>query len=371
MRSNVWYDAAQTINSVGMIPFPVNETLIELLQLIMSDEQAAFVRIFDKPSQTMEQLKEKSELSEDALLEMLESLMLGGIVVGTTSRRTGVMVYRLLPLFPGIFEYTNLRGEVSDRHRRIVQLLESLLESVVDFTQENYDDIMTFARKMPPVPRVVPIEAQIGEHVGEKVMPAEEVSCIVDQFDEIALVNCYCRHGKDLLGDPCKVTDNKSNCFLLGKSAQFASKYEFGQLISKEEAKEILVGAADDGLVHKAFHIHLDTTLEEEAICSCCKCCCGIFQMYYKGALPYHCYTKFQAIVDENRCSLCGACVEACPMEATFLTEEASAINVEQCIGCGVCAHQCPEDAIKMRRGETREVFVPPSRRDPDRFQVL
>jgi Pyruvate/2-oxoacid:ferredoxin oxidoreductase delta subunit len=365
MEEALWNQAAQTINNAGMIPFPINATLLELLREILTEEQADFIRVFDEPSLNLEQLKQKTAMSEDSLLQALEDLMRGGVVVGLPSRRSGVMVYRLLPLFPGIFEYTNLRGETSDRHKKIARLLNTLLADVRDLTQDNYDDFLAFAKQLPPVPRIVSVEEEVNATTGDKIMPAEEVSRIIDRCDQVALAHCYCRHGKDLLDDPCKVTDDKSNCFLLGKSARFASKYDFAKSISRDEAKRILAKAADDGLVHKTFHVHLNRELEEEAICSCCKCCCGIFQMYYSGAMPYHCFTNFLAVVDEYACSLCEACIDVCPMETIEMIDQTVAVGEEKCIGCGVCAHQCPDEAIEMQRVETRQVFVPPARRDP------
>ncbi len=360
----LWNEAAQTIINAGAIPFTINGTLIELLQEMFTDEQAAFVKVFKPPSLTLEQLTEKSGLAENVLLTMLESLMEKGAVVGLPSRRTGVMVYRLLPFFPGMFEYTNFRGETSEWHKNLVRLFAKMFNELAESNQENYDDLVEMSRQLPPVPRIVPIETEISEPMGDKVMPAEEVSRIVDGHEYIALANCYCRHGKELLGEPCKVTNNKANCFLLGKSAQFASKYNFAKLVSKEEAKQILAEAADEGLVHKTFHIHLNPELEEEAICSCCKCCCTIFQLYYNGAMAYHCYTNFLAVVNEDACSLCESCVDVCPMETIEMTGATAVVIDAKCIGCGICAHQCPEDAIEMKRMDTRKVFVPPKRRN-------
>lgn len=56
-------------------------------------------------------------------------------------------------------------------------------------------------------------------------MPTEEVSRIIDKFDKVAVAHCYCRHAKDLVGQPCSVTDLRLNCLLLGKSAEFATDY--------------------------------------------------------------------------------------------------------------------------------------------------
>jgi MinD superfamily P-loop ATPase len=50
------------------------------------------------------------------------------------------------------------------------------------------------------------------------------------------------------------------------------------------------------------------------------------------------------AVLDEERCTLCGICEEACRFHAIA----GSKIDPIACEGCGVCAHLCPEDAIRM-----------------------
>jgi Pyruvate/2-oxoacid:ferredoxin oxidoreductase delta subunit len=245
---------------------------------------------------------------------------------------------------------------------RLKALFEKLFEEMRGFTQDNYDLFVEQAEKFPPVVRVIPVEEEILGDSGDKILPFDEVSKIVDKYDKITLAHCYCRHSKDLVDDPCKVTDERKNCLLLGKSAEFASEYNFGELISKEQAKEILTKASDEGLVHKAFHIHLNTDLDEEAICNCCQCCCGPFQMYYRGASSYHCYTNYLAETDIDACTACEECVDRCPMETIEMIDDAAKIHEDKCIGCGVCAHHCDENAIKMIKMETRRVYIPPKR---------
>ncbi|HVW89079.1 MAG TPA: 4Fe-4S binding protein [Gaiellaceae bacterium] len=59
--------------------------------------------------------------------------------------------------------------------------------------------------------------------------------------------------------------------------------------------------------------------------------------------------------LDDERCSLCGACAVACPT-AAFRLEETPGETVlhfsaDACTGCGRCAAACPEDALSVERG--------------------
>jgi Pyruvate/2-oxoacid:ferredoxin oxidoreductase delta subunit len=359
-NENLWIKAARTIVKAGQMPMAISETLITLLKEIMSEEQAKFIQIFRKPSLNLEQIKNKTDLDDNSLDKMLNDLMDNGIVVGAKSRSKGIMVYRLLGPFPGMFEYTNLRGETDEKHKRIAKLFRQLFGEMREGTQKNYESFVDQAKNYPAVVRIVPVEEEIEDVPVDKIMPHEEVSKIVDKFEDIAVAYCYCRHSNDLLDEPCKVTDERKNCFLLGKSAQFAIEHQFADKISKKEAKKIISKASDEGLVHKAFHIHLNTELDEEAICNCCSCCCGIFQMYSNGVSPYHCFTNYLANVIDENCVGCGTCIDLCPMDTIELVDTIAKVDESKCIGCGICAHHCPDKAIELKRIENREVFVPP-----------
>ncbi len=362
MSEQLWYKVARAVAKAGQMPLPINETLIELLQIIMTEEQAQFViKVYNrKPSLNIDQIKEKIDLDDNSLNQMLNSLMEDGIVVGTASRRTGTKVYRLLGPFPGMFEYTLMRGETGEKQKKLARTFDKLFKGMSEATQRNYESVVKGFKNFPPVNRIVPVEEQIEELPADKVIPYEEVSKIIDKYDDIAYTHCYCRHEKDLLDNPCKVTKERTNCFLFGKSARFVIDHNFGKPISKDEAKRVLKLSEDEGLVHKAFHVHLKPDLEEEAICNCCKCCCGIFQMYYGGITPYHCYTSYLAKVNESECIGCGTCMEKSPIQAIELVDATAIVNENRCIGCGVCAHHCPENAINLKRTGTREVYVPP-----------
>lgn len=52
-------------------------------------------------------------------------------------------------------------------------------------------------------------------------------------------------------------------------------------------------------------------------------------------------------IIDGEKCSACGVCVDACPVTALELQDEKLSCN-DECIDCGVCADSCPSEALSM-----------------------
>ena len=59
-------------------------------------------------------------------------------------------------------------------------------------TQSNYENFVKQSENFPPVVRIVPVEEEIEKVPVDKILPHEEVSKIVDKFDDIALAHCYC-----------------------------------------------------------------------------------------------------------------------------------------------------------------------------------
>jgi Pyruvate/2-oxoacid:ferredoxin oxidoreductase delta subunit len=357
----VWLDAANAIIRAGMMPMPLTGTILDLIKTILTEEQARFITNFSG-AMNLDQIREKSGMGGPALDAMLESLMDGGVITGTRSKGTGTMVYRLMGPFPGIFEFTMMRGGTGEKEKSQARLFDRLFDELAGMVQKNYDQIIEATRSFPPLARVVPMDTEIDRDK-EAVLPMEEVNRIVDKYDTIAVTNCYCRHEKELLGEPCRVTGEKNNCLMFGKMAQFAMEHNFARPISRDDARRVLRESEKAGLVHKAFHVNLDPDREEEAICNCCKCCCGTFQMYYKGAAPLHNLATFMAAVERDACTGCGLCEEKCPMEAIVITDGIAAVLVDKCIGCGVCASQCALDAVQIHKTGLRHVFVPPKRR--------
>jgi Fe-S-cluster-containing hydrogenase component 2 len=50
--------------------------------------------------------------------------------------------------------------------------------------------------------------------------------------------------------------------------------------------------------------------------------------------------------IDEEKCTACGLCVEACPQGAIVLGESGPTIDQDLCAGCAACMTACPQSAI-------------------------
>lgn len=54
--------------------------------------------------------------------------------------------------------------------------------------------------------------------------------------------------------------------------------------------------------------------------------------------------------IDQEKCSLCGTCVENCPEDALAISQQVLVIEKpEACTVCGFCEETCPEGAIAIR----------------------
>ena len=56
---------------------------------------------------------------------------------------------------------------------------------------------------------------------------------------------------------------------------------------------------------------------------------------------------KLLPITDENRCVMCGVCVDVCPMEAID-REDVSMVDPILCIKCCACVKECPKEAKSL-----------------------
>jgi NAD-dependent dihydropyrimidine dehydrogenase PreA subunit len=53
-------------------------------------------------------------------------------------------------------------------------------------------------------------------------------------------------------------------------------------------------------------------------------------------------------VVDLGKCTGCGDCIEACPMDALKVENEKCIVDDDNCGDCGVCVDECSDAAITL-----------------------
>jgi len=322
-----------------MIGAPPSERIQGLLKMLCNEEEAKL--LIEMPA-TLEDLSAKSGIPEDKLKPMLDGLF-----------RKGVVFERVKE---GVLRYFRPR-DLIQFHDATILWPEAPPEFLVlwqEFMDNEYVELSKMIADMDlaPVTRVIPVEAAM-EGGGSKVLHFDSAMGIVDRAETLAVTKCTCRLTAKKCDGPQDV------CIQLDRAADYALKRGTGREISKEEAREILKQSVEAGLVHvtdnRADHGHI--------ICNCCPCCCIVLPIILRSKkrvllAP----SRYLPAIDEEPCTLCGICVEVCPVQAMSLNgdkgEETLAVNQDLCLGCGQCAYQCSEEAIVMEEVRNPD-FIP------------
>ena len=323
----------QLIDKLNQYPSgaPRTERFIELLKtLFAEDEATAAVELPQLPT-PLPSICEAMGRDEADLKPILESMANKGLAYHRG--QDGMDFYSLFPLVPGIFELQFMKGEVSDRTRKLAGLFDEMWHG--GWAEE------LFASKTQ-LARVIVMEQEIPS--GVEVFPYEKVSKFIEDADYLALSVCYCRHEKELLDKSCGRP--KDVCLQFGRFARYVVERGFGREITKEEAYKVLDISEKEGLVHLSDNSQQRINF----ICNCCGCCCGILGGITKLHKPKAVATShFVVDIDIDTCSACEACVARCHFGALSVSEVAE-VNAEKCLGCGLCNMVCPTESMTMKR---------------------
>ena len=332
--------------------FPEHESLIPMLKMSMSAEEAEFLSKVPFLPQTIESLSEKVGVPVPELEEITKELAHRGLmfrVKGSSTTRyslnDSLLMYYRMPGWEGKDDEWN--------------------QKLAPFINQYYTDAYgeEFIGHPTKGLRTLPITQTVEDP--KTIMPYEDVVKVVENFTVFSVAHCACRHRHAL--DPAFGADHcmheTENCLHFDTLAKYKLQNGIGREITKEETLEILKKAADAGLVHG-----VSNSLERmDTICNCCACCCLFFEKVKNvPGIVGHQKSNYIREIDEGKCIKCGLCVKNCPMEALEIIGEKKEdkkliFTPELCLGCGVCVHKCPKDAIFLVRRD-EEITYP---RDP------
>jgi Pyruvate/2-oxoacid:ferredoxin oxidoreductase delta subunit len=308
----------------------------DLFRMIANEEEA---RIMLATPGTAEELAEKVGLSLEEMQGKLDLLYHKGLVF-KADKPQGTL-YRMC-------------RDITQFHDASI-LWDGVTREYLDLwkrqTEEELPDYINMVSVILPKPltRVVPVNQPVEAR--SSILAFDDVEQIVRDAGRLAVANCTCRLVDGKCGKPLEV------CLQLGKAADYTIDRGSGREVSVDEAMDIIRLSEEAGLVHvtmnKAYGSHI--------ICNCCSDCCVAFGLPIDATSIVD-PSRFLAVVDEDKCSGCGDCVERCFFAAITLDErdgeEVSSIAAEKCMGCGLCQVTCPEDAISMQ-AVREESFIP------------
>jgi len=327
--------------------FPSTDDGVELklLEKIFTPEEAEVAVGMSASFVTAEQVAEDLERTAEETTVVLENMASKGLI--SDYQNSGQTIYRLEPLFPGIYE---------------MQMWLRPDREFIELWQAYYPALMKgLGSHGPAMTRVIPIQKRI--HSEARVQRYEDVRKVIEQSESSATMDCTCRKEQATMGRGCEHT--VQNCLHLAPVAGLYDDPPFGgKAISKEQALEILDKAEAEGLVHNGI---LNQKEGLSVICNCCPCCCVPLRGAKLYGTPYLiARSNYVALINKDTCVACGVCAnERCPVHAVREADDRYRVDSDACIGCGACTVTCPTESITLiPRPESEQLEPPDDKRD-------
>ena len=327
------------------VGFPPTESGIEikLLKHLFTPKQvqiALQLKFIGEPIKNIyRRLKKKDFIaSKEYLKKKLDEMYFKGLIYRVTKKNTDTNFYASAPFVIGMYEF-----QLNSLTPEFYKNSEKYLNEV--YVREEYN------KTGIPQLRVVPLD-QVVENEN-LVYNYDNIEQIIENIGEpIAVMDCICRKGTDLIGNPCKKTDLRETCLTFRRGAVSFIEKGLAREITKEEALKLVEEAKEDGLV-----LQPGNSISPMSMCICCGCCCGVLvaQKELPGLSRFFA-TNFYAEVDQYLCEGCGICEGRCNLGAVHVVENLAQVDREKCIGCGVCVPKCSSGAMNLLSKEVETI---------------
>lgn len=246
-----------------------------------------------------------------------------------------------------------------------------------------------FNKTRNPIHRVYPSRLAILSNPDikkEDLLWHEDIEQIFRRAEVIISGPCGCRAGGGM-GSKTNISfeDNKGpkcdhplwNCFQFSNATLEFNKGRGSamKVYTVEQALEKSDEAERAGLIHEGPN---NAAIMPGIICSCAADCCSmLIQCQSSGEDMHALYTpsRFQATVEQDKCSGCQECVDRCPFGSIEMVTVPGSkklkahIIPEECYGCGVCVVGCEAKAIRYDLVRPPE-HIPPAEQAKRRPQI-
>lgn len=322
--------------------FPATESGIEIriLKRIFEPDEADLFCDLKLTPETAARISDRTGRPLEGLEQKLVSMWKKGEL--WAFELDGVWVFKMAPWVVGIYEF-----QLNRMDREFAAMCE-------EYSAHWGRQFLSYG---PQVMQVVPIEKEIP--VKQEALTYQQVSGLIENARSYMVNECICKKQRGLLGEPCSKPTKV--CLAMAPVPGVFEKSSWGgDIITKEEAYEVLRKAEEDGLVHLTSNVESGQWF----ICNCCGCCCGVLRAAGMG-LPNVVNSHYYAEIDPDLCSACGICAdERCQVKAIKKGDDSCSVIQRRCIGCGLCATTCPSEAIRMVHKKLEDRVYPPKDED-------
>jgi len=327
---------------------PPGELLFSILKILFSEEEARLVSLLPIKPFTAETAARAWKTDVPAARLVLEELAGRALLLDMDG------TYTLPPPMAGFFEFSMMRIRDDIDQKALGELFFQYLNVEEDFVKNLFTEGET------QLGRVFVNEPVLTNENALRVLDYERASHVIRTASHIGVGVCYCRHKMRHMGRECGAP--MDICMTFNTSAASLTKHGHARAVSASECMKLLEKAYDHNLVQFGDNVRNGVNF----ICNCCGCCCEAMIAARRFALlsPVH-TTNFIPAVDEAKCTGCGKCADACPVEAMTLVSandprkpkrRKAALNAEICLGCGVCVRACATGALRLESREERVI---------------
>lgn len=328
---------------VGMPPSH-DGSEIALLEKLFTEEEARIAVNLSALPEPLEKIHKRItkagfSYSTDELDAILVRMMNKGLIQGG-SLFPKPKHYSLAQFAIGIYEF-----QIDRQDEEFVRYAEQYSSNT--FFSE------FFRQDRPGQMRTIPVGESL--QYAPSVSTYDDIRIIAKHVSEpIVVMDCVCKQSKDLVHDPCKLSDRRNTCFMFGNFGTFTMEKGIpsARILQRNEFITLLGELEEAGYVLQPQNIR-----KPHFLCACCGCCCNLLLGYKMFPRPADFFqSNFMAEVNSEKCNSCEECVSRCQMEAIAMENGIAVIDEGRCIGCGNCASICSRQALTMKTRDHHHV---------------
>lgn len=317
------------------VNMPNSRWIPMILKKIITPEEGQMV--LELPL-SIEEFAGKYNMSTEGAEEKLEELANKGVCLPL--EKQGVEKYYCVTTIIQVHDAT-IHGALNNRYSPVPM---KIIDMWRNFRETEWFEMLKLMEQMPQVSkgRCIPSWSTVKDN--PELTDGENLKKILENAPAIAVVDCPCRWLQVQEGTCDKPT---FTCLsLTNGSVKYIKDRKIGKVLTLEEGYKLLEECEEAGLIPTAG---AGEGKQPKQLCMCTGPECIILRGQVLYGYDLWNRSRFDAVVDAEKCEGCETCVDRCQFSAISVKDDVAQVDQEKCFGCGVCAVTCPADALSMK----------------------